>query len=351
MNSGAKISALDPHQHYKELCAVAGAGQLSESEAVELNEHLKGCEDCRDLVRNFAFLCVQVLPVITTAEPLPPGMTERFIARARSEGIAISDAAKDAIVPKTKESPPRNVWKTAFWGAVAASLIIGGILVWMVREGWQSSSARVVANRAQPSVGPGSSGKSPSGPEPTVKSGVEPEIQALEAQLRSKEARLATVRKDLKQRQRELEAISRQKSNDESVRERLLGARNLHVIRVRSTDERGDPMREFGRVFYLEGKRLEFYAFDLDDPKSRNTNRAFYLWGEPRDTAKNGDRIIPLGRFSFDSTEDNRWALVVSDPRALASLRVVFVTSESTEHPVIGPTGKRTLFVSLEQLE
>jgi hypothetical protein len=380
VNSREVPPILDPHQRYVELCALAAAGQLNGAEVAELNQHLAVCPECRESVRDFAYLCVQVLPACLAGADvgLPAGMTERFIARARSEGIQISDRAKGAIVPKSKESPPRNVWKTAFWAAVAASLFIGGILAWMVKQTREASSASVVAKRIQPSVGPGSPEKSSSGPEPIIKSGGARDIKSLEAQLRSTEARLATVTEQLKQRQPELDRLQKAPGNtasspavvaelrtlrdtvEQQKRELnnlrrlaaadrsatgLLTERNLHVIDVFPRDEYGNPTREFGRLFYVEGTTLEFYAFDLDDP---DANRALYVWGESRDTANGKARIVPLGRLRFDSAQYNRWAFVLNDPKTLASLRFVFVTAERSERPPVEPIGKRMLFAPLD---
>ncbi len=378
MNSGSKLTELDPHQRYKELSALAGAGQLSESEAIELNEHLNRCEECRGLVRDFAFLCVQVLPAITTSKPLPPDMTERFIARARSEGIAISDAAKEAILPKGKRSPPRNVWKTAFWAAVAASLFIVGNLAWVMREGWLSSSLRTVTNRAQASRGPGSSITSSSGRASSVESGVEPGKQALEAQLRSTEARLATLSEELKQREREVDRLRKARNTTasstaveaelkalhatvERLKQQLsesvrlipeepstgpLAKRDSHVINVFPIDQSGKPTNTFaGRVLYVEGNRLDFYAFDLNHYKGADESSIFYLWGQRRKTDTGKDGTILLGRFRLDPS-NNCWWVVVRDPGILAGLGHVFVTVESSDNPST-PTGKRLLLTPL----
>src|SRR5581483_9898845 len=302
MNNGEDLTTLDPHQRYEELCALAGAGQVTPTEAIELNEHLRGCSECREAVRDFAFLCVQVLPAALKYQgELPAGMTERFIARARSEGIRISDRMKAAIVAEGKEDPPRNAWKTAFWAAVAACLFIGGILLWVVRPASKTPPASVMIRGAPPTAGPRSSEKSPSGPESAVKSGVEPDIQALEAQLRTTEARLATVTEELEQRQRESTKSRGNTSQEVQAELRALRAtvqrqkqivndllrpnkegpstagplarRNLHVIDVFPTDEHGKRTEEFAaRLLYVEGKRLDFFAFDLNHYKGADAN-------------------------------------------------------------------------------
>ncbi len=352
MNNGEDLTTLDPHQRYEELCALAAAGQVTPTEAIELNEHLRGCPECRESVRDFAFLCVQVLPAALKYQgELPAGMTERFIARARSEGIRISDHMKAAIVAEGKDGPPRNAWKTAFWAEFAACLFIGGILLWVVKPASKTPPASVMIKGAPPTAGPGSSEKSPAGPQSAVKSGVAPDIQALVAQLRSTEARLATVTEELKQHQRELDRLHKSSSKTTAANRSarvLLGTRNLHVINTFSRDANGQPRREFGRLFYVEGKRLEFYAFDLDNPKVPHANTAFYVWGETRNTAQGNGRIVPLGRLSFDRAQNSCWVLIVSDPKALVDLKYVFVTTESTERPVLEPTGAKILLTPLD---
>lgn len=376
MDSDSKVSELNPHQHYKELCALAAAGQLSDSDGIELNEHLKHCEDCRELVRGFTFLCVQILPAATALEPLPPGMTGRFIARARSEGITISDVAKKAIASKHEEVDERNAWKTAFWVAVAASFLIGGILLWIVRGGRELSSAEVVANHATPSVGPGSSEGSPSGSQRIARPGVGAEVQALEAQLRSTEARLVILSEELKRREREVERLQKAPGNtasstaveaelktlratverqkhqlnellslipEEPSTGGLLAKRNSHVINVFPIDESGKPANTFaGRVLYLEGNRLEFYAFDLNHYKGTDESSIFYLWGQTRDTDRGKGRVVLLGKFILDTSKDNCWWVVVSDPVILAGLGQVFITVETSDNPAT-PTGKKLL--------
>src|SRR4029077_10884340 len=47
----------------------------------------------------------------------------------------------------------------------------------------------------------------------------------------------------------------------------LMGARNLHIVDVVDTDQRGKSRPAFGRIFFTEGKSLIFYAYDLNDHK------------------------------------------------------------------------------------
>jgi len=88
------------HEHFEELCAIAASGQISESEFVELQDHLQHCSDCRSACNDFADLLHDKLPLahpdIVGSSKLPgffsetSSYRERFLARARMEGVAVS---------------------------------------------------------------------------------------------------------------------------------------------------------------------------------------------------------------------------------------------------------------------
>ncbi len=120
----------------------------------------------------------------------------------------------------------------------------------------------------------------------------------------------------------------------------IIAARNLHIIDVYDSDERGKRQKAFGRVFYVEGRELVFYAYDLADPKHRNTH--FYAWGAGDD----GSHFIArLGVFHNDGNGEGRWVLRFGDAGVLAKVDSVFVTAEQVD--VTKPKGKRVLFAVL----
>src|SRR5260370_1425725 len=82
---------MPPHEHFEELCALAVSGQLREDELAELGEHLRSCEECRRLSRAFdeTYLIVSASEEAGDTAGVPEGMTQRFIARARSAGIPL----------------------------------------------------------------------------------------------------------------------------------------------------------------------------------------------------------------------------------------------------------------------
>jgi hypothetical protein len=85
------------HEYFEELCALAASGQISEPEFIELRDHLQQCAACRSTYTDFVDIVHDKLPL---ADPSASGATpffpenssyrERFLARARKSGLAIS---------------------------------------------------------------------------------------------------------------------------------------------------------------------------------------------------------------------------------------------------------------------
>jgi hypothetical protein len=124
----------------------------------------------------------------------------------------------------------------------------------------------------------------------------------------------------------------------------LMGARNLHIIDVFDTDQKGRNKKAFGRVFYTEGKSLIFYAFDLSNDRVVDAKYSYQAWGV-RDGA--GGQAKSLGVFYIDDKDKRRWVLKSEDPAALAQIDSVFVTVE----PFGGakqPTGQKFLYAFLK---
>jgi hypothetical protein len=88
------------HEHFEELCALAASGQISEPEFVELQDHLQQCAPCQSTYTDFVDLLHDKLPLadpeVTGSSKLPGFFSEnssyheRFLARARKEGLTVS---------------------------------------------------------------------------------------------------------------------------------------------------------------------------------------------------------------------------------------------------------------------
>jgi hypothetical protein len=144
--------------------------------------------------------------------------------------------------------------------------------------------------------------------------------------------------------QAQMAAVEREKQLTAAARDvrELMGARNLHIIDVADLDGRGKSKRSFGRVFYIEGKSLIFYAFDLSQ-KGSASKVSFQAWGQ---TPGGGSSVKNLGVFRIDDQVQKRWVLRVDKPELLASIESVYVTVE----PAPGrdrPSGQKLLYAYL----
>ena len=396
---------MNTHDHYEELCAVAASGQASEVELADLRSHLETCPSCRSIAYDFTEIGAQGLSVLASERQrrqIPLGMTSRFVARARSEGIEISRETGSRM-------PKRNRFAVfATIGIVAALALILSFLAF---------------NRAKPSLSAGNHSSANQAPVAVSVTNSQPaqlpdtyleqqlasarvELSSLDAKIKAQASHLASLNKDkdalnsdlaeakqesavfraekAKQEARfaQLEA-ELQKSGSEKnasdvtlalkdielqqlrkqvadqteafrqqqelapkagdVRE-LVVARNLHIIDVHDRDGDGKTQRAFGRIFYTEGKSLIFYAYDLADSRKVDAKVSFHVWGERLGAEK---PIRSLGIFQNDDVSDGRWVLTFDDPHVLAQINSVFVTVESSRKTVREPGGRRILFAFL----
>ena len=120
----------------------------------------------------------------------------------------------------------------------------------------------------------------------------------------------------------------------------LIAARNLHIIDVYDSNTAGKRQRAFGRVFYVEGRSLVFYAYDLTAEYAQK-NITFHLWGEK---AGSKETTLSLGILHDDDPHEQRWALKFDDPKVLTKINSVYVTAESGNRHGDAPHGPRVLY-------
>jgi cell division protein FtsB len=150
------------------------------------------------------------------------------------------------------------------------------------------------------------------------------------------EGELANLRTQVGRLNKEIERQASTKTTNAPCQS--LNARNLHVVDVHDAEGDGTISRAFGRVFYVEGKCLTFYAFDLPD-RALNKTFSFYVWGAKGDAKP----IRKLGIFHRDDPRDGRWLLTLDDPAVLGQINNVFVTMEPDAVAANGPKGKTIL--------
>jgi len=148
------------HEHFEELCALAASGQILEPEFVELQDHMQRCASCRSAYEEFVDLLHGKLPLANpdiADASTPPGFfsenssyRERFLARARREGVAVSSQrSRELSWSKLR----RWVWP-AFANAPLASAALAVLLITVALLGYglyQSNLryTRVASDRAE----------------------------------------------------------------------------------------------------------------------------------------------------------------------------------------------------------
>ena len=130
--------------------------------------------------------------------------------------------------------------------------------------------------------------------------------------------------------------------HDRDIRE-LMGARDLYIAEVHDVNGSGETTKTYGRVVYTKGKRLIFYAYDLDAVQGIQNASTFQAWGR---RGPDRQQALSLGIFYEDNVGKKRWVLKANDPNTLDDIDAVFVTVEpngGSHHP----SGKQLLFAYL----
>ena len=402
---------LPDHSHFEELAALVAGGYLSAEELREFREHALVCEECRQTEADFVEIVRSGLPL--TQSPIRKlyekmnanpgeGARERFLQRAKSEGIRFS--------PKLDRPLPNRGKRASFVVAIAgASALAAALAVVALYPKVAHPSPELVPSTSQAQTNQlkqenldlkaklAAQQQPPESQQGDIKD-LREQLQAaikavkiaeqksdqLTAQMQKESASNAQLLADYQNREKlladtksELARMSKQRSDDQTstvaqlirindlseqlrlantnldlerqmlaqgkdVRD-LMGARQLHVVDVRDTDSTGKAGKAFGRVFLTEGKSLIFYAFDLNDTKLADAKHTFQVWGQ--DEGKSAS-VRSLGFLYSDDKTQRRWALKVDSSRLVSEIDSVFVTVE----PAGGgkkPSGQRMLYAYL----
>ncbi len=122
----------------------------------------------------------------------------------------------------------------------------------------------------------------------------------------------------------------------------MIAERDLHIVDIYDTTSKAQSRRPIGRVFYVEGRSLVFYAYDLPNEKRASAKIAFHVWGE---TAGVQGTTYNLGIMRADRAGDGRWKLAFNDPKVLDHINAVYLTAQPANK--IKPQGKKLMFAFL----
>lgn len=131
--------------------------------------------------------------------------------------------------------------------------------------------------------------------------------------------------------------------SDKGQAAEMIAARNLHIVDVYDSESNGARSKAFGRVFYVEGKSLVFYAYDLPG-KTANKKIEFRVWGEHAGVKSVG---INLGTMRSDGTGQSRWVLACNDSKLLGKINAIYITPDSSSRPSSDPHGPKMMYAFL----
>ena len=394
---------MSKHEHFKKLCALAALGEIPPAEAMELNEHLAGCEACRRVQDEYSALNAALIPEAGTDELERIDALKAATWEQLSTGLQSVRPLESVRVPETaavrKKTPLLPF--TARWVLASATLLaLGGFWAGVQYELTQKPTGNVVfawPQLAPPESKPASQATNNGEPDPLLKEALESEknrnhslvqflavkdrqldqtaqdqaalrqrVESDKEALKNTQAALASKIAELKQAEdknagntaslvaaqyqvqdltdklnAQSQVLKEEKDLLAGGREirDIIGARNLHIVDVYDTDPIGRTKKAFARAFYTEGKSLVFYAYDLPH-NGENSEYKYVAWGQ-----KNGVRssIKNLGILINDDRGQKRWMLSFNNPKVLAEIDSGFITLEPTHQDPAKPSGKRML--------
>jgi hypothetical protein len=403
---------LNTHEHYEKLCALAATGQASESELQDLRSHLETCPSCRSVAYDFTQLSVQALSEIAAKRlrsEVPAGMAQRFVARAHSEGIEISDEVRPKESGRNRGSPSKLV---ALGAAVATVVLLASFGIF--KSKFQRPPTDRAPMAAIASSRPSDSQKPSEAPDAAAaESHVTEEFVTAQKQLTSMEAVLKAQRAELESWKRTTSTLASQLSEtqqqnaaferERSEREGRIKQLEVELERIKSEDgadaaviaAEESQLRELQKEVSEQSEALKqqqilsakgsdvrdlvvarnLHIIDVHDRDGNGKNqrtfgRIFYTEGKSlifyaydlTDPHKLNAKIAfhvwgerlgsenpirSLGVLRNDDVAEGRWVLTFDDPQTLAQIDSVFVTAESSQKLAKEPRGERILFAFL----
>jgi hypothetical protein len=393
------------HNRFRKMCALAATGQLEVRYRQALEEHLASCASCSEFAQDLVHLRSNAIPSVAArraeadaVEP-PSGIRERFLERI---------GAAPSIAHEPQVATPPAIVQTSFaakstqWPlllAAAASLTFT-IFVFLTAREWHSRpranevrttsqqhaiasflavSQKLAAAKAQENelaekleaiTTSFDRSQSRLDKQTREKAQALKDAEVLIAKLKDADDRAARLKLDFEaaqqklaendarvvaQQQAEQLAVARLADTERELEHQrealsarndaaeLISARNLHIVDVRESGPDGEQ-RAFGRVFYVEGQSLIFYAYDLNAANHRDRQITFNVWGE---TAGVKYTTYSLGLLRSDDNGGARWVLTFDDPKVLNRINAVYITADRDSKPRREPQGRKLLYAYL----
>src|ERR1700758_4166985 len=153
------------HEHLEQLCAALAIGELSPSETRLIGQHMRTCQSCSDLYRDFCQLGADVLvlsavlsPDVTSDAAAEPGAVEQHLDNLYKKlGLPTTSLGRKTRIASAESQPPGRMFQefvktwqpVAFWASVAALLLVVISATWLqntrTRQSSEVSQARTAA--------------------------------------------------------------------------------------------------------------------------------------------------------------------------------------------------------------
>jgi hypothetical protein len=385
---------MESHEEFRELCALATSGDLSEQEQERLDEHLAGCSECREALGEFEAAATIGVPLLLSEMPeIYAGRNGRPTVHAnwnlvwasfaavvlvmcalgvytyRIVGSRSSEAAQATI--RSDEANVKALEQRLSDAGHERGILVEQLagrdrLIAILQREIEKQSANLVAVKAVQAKMQQTISTEDTEKQQTVAANAEigQQLSVAQSSLDKMHAELNAVEQERNDSQARLDALKAQDdglaaqlrdqnqtinrqdellAHDRDIRE-LMGARDLYIAEVYDVAQDAQTAKPYGRVFYTKQKSLVFYAYDLDQQSGLKNASTFQAWGR---VGGDTQHALNMGIFYEDNAAKKRWVLKFDNPKALSEIDAVFVTVEPRggSHE---PSGKPLLFAYLK---
>ena len=332
-SQGAWTLAADPHQEFRELCALSTTGELATADSERLAEHLADCSSCRQLKVQYERVAALAIPALAaeaeenSEEDLAPGAWSIEKAEARLMESLRSEPAPSRIRSITRSRFPK--WGEVRRYAIAALLLIaasiGGYLIGRHRVAIRQGDGLAVRKAPSPAMARQTvSGRvrQTAQPNPDLSKEIASEqnqIASLRDEVRQSQAESASVKEQLRQLDDELaqrtadlnRSLEEEADLNRQLAQAQANAQNLEAkVGAISNQTAQDTAQSLGLKAQVEDLSAAVAARDKEIEQQRDllqydrdirnliSARTLYI-AEIYDVAKNGATQKPFGRIFY----------------------------------------------------
>src|SRR5258705_10120696 len=96
---------MSPHKEFLELCAAATAGELTKEESRKLDEHLRGCASCREVLKQLQETVKTAVPAIAAGLPQDDPQPDKSWSQDKAEAALFKRLSKEDSRAASRHTP------------------------------------------------------------------------------------------------------------------------------------------------------------------------------------------------------------------------------------------------------